>query len=136
MIGIIVDHDRIGIPKPIGDIGVIERSDAKVEPAEPEALAITALKMENMARSEATAEPAVFERTIEVESAISRSEVVSDPPAIVLDVRRSGMLGSIPEFALVASPLGTVRRYVPSGKTATAMFTFLTPFLGISGKDK
>ncbi len=140
VIRILVNHDRIGIPKPIGDIRIIEWGDGKVEAIEPAAVAVTTLKMENMALPEASPEVTVLKGAFQMKSTVSLSPIVSDPAAIVLDVRSIRVAGGIPESVL---PLrgrrgsshwrGTVRRDVPSREALATVF--LTPLLGIAGNN-
>ena len=96
MVRILVNHNGIGIPKPIADIGVIEWSHAEVVTAEPEALAVAPLKMEDMTRSNAQAKAAVFEGTIEVEARVITSGVMPDPLSVIVDVGSVWMAGPVP----------------------------------------
>ena len=137
MVRVLVDHDRIGIPKPVGDVGVIECADAEIEVVKPEAIPIPSLKMEDVARAEATREAAVLEGAGQVKAGIGRSGIVSDPPAIVFNVRRVGVSGRVAKVALRTLRLGALcggshgwramRRDVPAGETTSALF--MTPVL-------
>jgi hypothetical protein len=140
MIRVLVNHDRIGIPKPIGDIRIIEWSDGKVEAVEPEAVTVTTLEMEDMAGPEATPEVTVLEGALQMKSAVSRSPIVSDPAAIVLDVRSIRVAGGVPESVLPfrgrrwsSHGRGSVRRDVASSESLATVFLTPLPLLGIAG---
>ena len=61
MVRVVIDHNLIGVPEPVGDIVIIERRHGKIETAEPEALAIAALQMEDMTGTESACKAAMFE---------------------------------------------------------------------------
>ena len=103
MVRVVIDDDRIRGPEPVIDVRVVERGDGKVGAVEPEALAITALKVKNVAGSEAEREAAVFEGVLEVEAAgVAIIAIVADPAAIGVDMRSVRVAGGI---AKVAVPL-------------------------------
>jgi hypothetical protein len=100
VIGVFVDHDRIGIPKPIVDIGVIKRSDAPVEVVEPESLPVSSLQVENVAWPEATIEMPVLKGMREMEPLVTGSGIVPYPVAVALDVRRVGVARCVAKVTL------------------------------------
>ncbi len=69
----------------------IKRRDAEVEATKPEAAGPAATDTPDMAPAEAAGEAAMFPRVIEVEAGIIASGVVSNPLAVVVDVRGFGM---------------------------------------------
>ena len=121
MIGIVVDDDRIGIPQPVVHIPVLERSDAEISTVEPEALAIAALQMENVAGSETEGESAMLVWTVQMKAPIVRREIlVTHPLAVRMDVRSVGVPVAIAKITLLAvTPLlrsvaVTLRSLAPS----------------------
>jgi hypothetical protein len=105
VIRILVDHDRIGIPNPIGDERKIVWKNAKVGAPEPESIRAAAFKAEDMTRSEAQREAPVFPGTVHVIASIITTRVVTNPLAAIMHVRGLGMSLEIAEIALITSPL-------------------------------
>src|SRR5260370_33799698 len=85
MVGIVVDHDGIGIPEPIGNVRIIELANGEIVSVEPESLAVAALKMKNVAGSESTRKAPVFKGTFHAEALVIAVEVVPHPIAITMD---------------------------------------------------
>jgi len=53
VIRIFVNHDRVRSPKPIGDVGIVFGSDAKIRTPEPKPIGATAFEAENVRGAEA-----------------------------------------------------------------------------------
>src|ERR1700680_479361 len=101
MVGVIVNNNRIAVPVPVVDVGIIVRSHAEVSAIEPKALAVPTLQVEDVAGSETECKTAVFKRTINVEAlVIPPTIVMPDPLAVVMDVRSVGVAGHVAKVAL------------------------------------
>jgi hypothetical protein len=85
VIGVVVDYDLIAGPVPVGDNGVVVGKNAPVKVVEPEAFAISALKVEDVLGAEACGKPAVCPGLIQVEAGVVATTVVANP-LIVLNV--------------------------------------------------
>lgn len=85
VVGVVVDYNLIAGPIPIGYDGVVVRENAPVEIVEPEALAISSLKVEDVFGTEACGKAAMRPGVIQVEAGIVAAAVVADP-LIVLNV--------------------------------------------------
>src|SRR5215469_9925408 len=107
MIRIVINHDRVGIPIPVGHVGIVERRDREVVSAEPETLTGAALQVERPAKTER--EPAVFEWAILVKTAVIAREVMTHPMSLVGNIRSAGMSFGLAEIAWLAV-LFAVRR--------------------------
>ena len=109
MVGILVNHNRIGGPKSVADIRIIERGNTEVRATEPETLAVAPLQVEYVTGSKTERKAAVFERPIEMETAVIRRIVfVPDPLAVRVDMRSIGMARHVPKLMLgsLALPFG------------------------------
>jgi|SRR5579884_2939400 len=102
MIGILVDDDRIGVPDPIRDVGIVGGRDAEVEAAEPEPARPTTLQTKNVPRAEAACEMAVFPWMVEMEAAIVHCRM-PDPGAVGVYVRRIRVPFEIPEVVFLST---------------------------------
>jgi hypothetical protein len=91
VIGIFVDDDLIAIPEPVIAEGQVKRSDAEVKAAKPETVGTSSANAPYVAAAEAAGEVAVLPWVIEVEAGIIAPGVMSDPSAVVVDVRGGRM---------------------------------------------
>ncbi len=91
VVGVFVDDNVVPVPKPVATVVQIKRRDAEVEATKPEAAGPAATDTPDMAPAEAAGEAAMFPRVLEVEAGIIASGVVSNPLAVVVDVRGFGM---------------------------------------------
>src|SRR5215469_975720 len=91
MVGVVVDHDVIVVPIPVVNVGDIKGSDAEIVAAEPKAGRPPASQPPHEARPETALEVAVFPRMIQVEAGVVRPFIVSDPFAVLVDMRGLGM---------------------------------------------
>ena len=91
VVGIFVDHDLVAVPVPVVAIGEIKRGNAEVEAAKPEAAGAASADAPDVAAAEAAGEAAMLPGMIEVEAGVVASSVVSNPLAVVVDVRSFGM---------------------------------------------
>ena len=97
MIRVVVNHDLIARPVPVADDGVIVGENAPVKVVEPEAFAISALKVEYVLGTDASREVTMRPRVIQVEPGVVASRVVADPFVVtgvhVRDFRMSLVVG-------------------------------------------
>jgi len=91
VVGIFVDDNIVPVPQPAATVIQIKRRDAEVEAAKPEATGTTSGKTPTVTATEAAGETAMLPGVIEVEAGIIASGVVSNPLAVVVDVRGLGM---------------------------------------------
>jgi len=129
MVRIVVNHDRIRIPEPVCDVRIVKRGDIEIKPAEPEPLAVAALQMENMTRSNSAAKPAVLEGMLEMEVRIVPPGIVPDPTSIVVDMRGVWMAFHVAMIMFWNGSRsrrvnwrGTVRRDVAAAWAAAMLF--------------
>jgi hypothetical protein len=87
MVGIFIDHDLIAVPEPVTAQGKVKGGDAESEAAKPETAGAASTDAPDVAAAEAAGEAAVLPGMIEVEAGVIASGVVSDPSAVVVDVR-------------------------------------------------
>lgn len=87
VVGILVDDDVVGIPKPVIAIGDVKGSDAEVEAAEPEAARTAAGEAPDVFGAEAGGEVAVRPRMIEMEAGVRGTLFMADPVPLCVDVR-------------------------------------------------
>ena len=97
MVGIFVDHDRVRVPQSIRDVSW---SDAPIKIVQKEARRFTARKPELVPGSESASKMPMLPRTVQVETCVVRSGVVSDPFISRVDMRRLGVLRLIGEMTL------------------------------------
>src|SRR5437016_2494076 len=86
MVRILVDHNIVAIPEPVIAIVVIRGSNAKVNAAHREALAISAVKPEDMIGPEAARETSVLPRLAQMILRIVAAGVVANPASVVVYV--------------------------------------------------
>ena len=91
MVGIFIDHDLVAVPEPVTAQGKVKGGDAEIEAAKPEAAGAASTDAPDVAAAEASGEAAMFPGMIEVETGVIASGVVSNPSAVVVDVRGVGM---------------------------------------------
>lgn len=91
MVRIVVDDYVIVVPVPVVNISDIKGSDAEVVSAEPEARRTASPEPPDEARSKTGLEMAVFPGMIQMESGIVWPPVMSDPFAVLVNVRCLGM---------------------------------------------
>ena len=91
VVGIVVDHDLVVRPIPVIDVVQIKRSHTEVEAVKPKAVGPASADAPDVATAEATGEAAMFEGTIEVVACVVSSSVVSNPLAVVVNVRGFGV---------------------------------------------
>ncbi len=137
MIGIVIDDNLIGIPEPIGNIGIIERGHREVKAVEPEVIAVATFNAPRVARTETAGKPAMFERTIQMEPAIVTTEIMPHPTSVRVNVRPFRMARHIAESVLfmTAKMFGTVGRNESAAYTASFFVSplFASPILPVSG---
>ena len=95
MIGILVDHDLIGVPEPVVTEHDIERRNAEEEPAEPETSRAAAFEPKEMPAAEPAGESAMRPRMIEMKVAVVTANAMPNPLAIPVHVRRVGMSSTV-----------------------------------------
>lgn len=109
MVGILIDYDRIGVPKPIRSVTPFVRKNAEKVPAEPETPGTAAFQMEDMTRSKAECKAPVFKGMIDVKPAVVAAHV-SDPLPVFVDVWGVRMPFEIPEIVLLYTLVFVMRR--------------------------
>jgi hypothetical protein len=97
VVGVFVDYDLVAIPEPVSAITEVKGSDAEVEAAKPETVGTASGDVPHVAAAEAAGEVAMLPGVVEVEAGVIRSPVVTDPGAVVVDVRGFRMAGLIVE---------------------------------------
>ena len=95
VVRVIVDHDLVTVPHPVIAVVVVIGGNAKVETAEPKAIASSTSEMPNVAAANSAAKSPVLPRVIEVIVGVAGSALVSDPFAVVVNVRGLGVPGRI-----------------------------------------
>ena len=86
MIGILVNHDLVGIPQPVTAIAQVERRDAEVETSEPESRRASPGQVPDVMRTESAGEMAVLPGMIQVVVRIAAAAIVPDPLAVRMNV--------------------------------------------------
>jgi hypothetical protein len=107
VVWVVVDHDVIVVPIPVVNVRDIKRGDAEVVPAKPEATRAAASEPPDIARPKASFEVAVFPRMFQVESDVVPALIVSDPFAVLVNVRSLRMALLIAEGWMIS------RRMIP-----------------------
>jgi len=96
MIGIVINHDVIAIPQPVGAIAEIESRDREEKPADRESIVVAAVQSPHMTRPPAARKVAVLPGMIEVIVRIIASAVMAYPPiAIGVHMGSSGVSRAI-----------------------------------------
>jgi hypothetical protein len=95
VVGIVIDHDLVAIPIPVPCVAEIERRNAELEAVKPKAVGTASANAPDMAASEAAGEASMFEGTVEVVASVIPPGVVSNPLAVVVNVRSFGVAGLI-----------------------------------------
>lgn len=103
MVGVFVNHHVVAVPIPAIGVGKVKRGDAEVEAAKPETAGISTLDAPPMSATEATLKAAVLPRMVEVEAVVIMPPVVTNPFAVVVDVRGLGMIVPVPIRVLVTA---------------------------------
>jgi hypothetical protein len=128
VIGIVVDHNRIGVPEPIVTEGNVVWGHTEEESVEPETSRAAPGEPEDVTASDASGETTMLERMIDRIVAVAASRVMSNPVTVAIDVRRIGMSGTIAErrmvsvsvlFRLTLDRVGTMRWHVATADRAT-----------------
>jgi len=91
VVGVFIDRDIVAIPKPVVGIGKVKRGDAEVIAAKPEAAGIASLNAPAMSTAEAAVEAAMLPGVIDVEAHIVAATFMSNPFAVVVNVRGFGV---------------------------------------------
>jgi len=126
MVGIFIDHDLIAVPEPVTAQGKVKGGDAESEAAKPETAGAASTDAPDVAAAEAAFKATMLPGMIKVETGVIASSVVSDPTAVVVDVRGVGVafpvaiiLGRGPGWR-AASGRWTVVRHVSATHCMTA----------------
>jgi hypothetical protein len=102
VVGVFVNHHVVAVPIPGIAVGKVKRCHAEVEAAKPETTGIAALYAPPVSTAEATIKAAVLPGMVEMETSVIASRVVTDPFAVVVDVRGLRMAVAVPKRVLVA----------------------------------
>ena len=95
VIGILVDHDLIGVPQPVVTENDIERRDAEEEPTEPETSRAASFESKEMPAAEPAGEAAMRPRVIEMEVAVVTAYAMPNPFAVPVHVWRVGVSSTV-----------------------------------------
>ena len=87
IVGVFVDNDPVAVPIPVITEAVIIRSYVEVVTPEPEAFPASAGQHPHVTRTKAAVVRSVLPRMLKVIVVLFPAVVVSDPPAIVVNVR-------------------------------------------------
>jgi len=79
MIGIVIDYDVVAVPQPVAAIADIDRRNAEVESAKPEATGTAAGQPPRMTLTDAAGKVPVLEGMIQVVARIVGAAIVADP---------------------------------------------------------
>jgi hypothetical protein len=123
VIRVFVNYDRVRIPKPIRDVGIVLGSDAKIYASEPKPIWATAFEAEDVPGAEAQRKASMFPGMIQVITPVVT--IVTHPFTVTMDVGSlrmplkiteivvfRGMLFRRPLFGSVLV-LGRVLRFAP-----------------------
>jgi hypothetical protein len=97
VVRILVDDDVVAVPVPVITIVIVVFSDVEIISVEPEALTASSSQHPHVARAKAAYETPVGPGMVKVVVDVLTAAIVSDPSAIVVDVRRVGMSFTITE---------------------------------------
>ena len=91
VIRIVIDDDVVTVPGPVATEAKIDRSDAEVESAEPEAAWTPAGKMPPVTVPNSAWKVAVLPRMVKMEAGVIAPIVVADPLSVSVNVGSFGM---------------------------------------------
>lgn len=91
VVRVFIDDDVIAVPEPVPAVTKVKGRDAEVEAAKPEAIGAASAKVPSVMRAETTGEVAVLPGMVEVIGNTWAVYIVSNPGAVVVDVRSFGM---------------------------------------------
>lgn len=109
MVGILVDHDLVRIPKPVVAIVVVWGGDAKVETSKPEAFAVASGQPPDVGAANAAGETAVLKRMVEMVPRIIAAGGVPNPRSVGVDMGSARVPLTIAEIAVLLWGLLDVR---------------------------
>ena len=87
VVGVLVDGDVVAVPVPVIGIGEVERRNAEIISAEPEAAWIASLTAPAVAAAEAAVKVAILPRMIDVVVNVVAAIAMSHPLTVVMNVR-------------------------------------------------
>jgi hypothetical protein len=111
VIRVFIDHNLIRTPKPVIAEIVVIRGHTEIEASKPKSLPISAFYSEDVGTPEASCEPPMLPRMVEMIMYVVRTSVVSDPLPVGMDV---GSIG-VPRLILKAAILGAGARGAGAG---------------------
>ena len=95
VVRILIDHDLVGIPKPVTHEAEIGRGNAEEEAIESETLRTASREVKYVAWSEATCKASVLPGMIEMIGRVVAAGIMSDPLVVRVNVRSFWMPGLI-----------------------------------------
>jgi hypothetical protein len=154
MIGVVIDHNLIASPAPVGDDVVVVWRDVPVEAIKPEPLPVTSLKPEDMLGSDTTGKTSVFPGSGNLVMRIAGTAFMAYPLIVLcMNVRRFRMtlpvrgdpvlrptwlntrsLGSSPNIGSPRS-LGSSRRGRSPGRLGSPHGSFISHGRRTVGRD-
>src|SRR5580692_1452703 len=87
VIGIVINHDLVGIPQPVAAKSQIIRRDAEVKAAKPESRRTAPCQVPDVMRAKSAGVMPVLPRMIEIVVRVVLAGIVPDPLAVRMDVR-------------------------------------------------
>jgi hypothetical protein len=91
VIRIFVDYDVVAGPVPVVAKSEVKRGNAEIKATEPETAGTASGKVPDVSTAKAAGESAVFPGMVEMEAGIVTSSVMTDPGAVVMNVRSFGV---------------------------------------------
>ncbi len=136
VIGVFIDHNLIGIPKPVVTKPHIVRGNAKVVTAEPEASRTAARQPPNMPSPESASKVPMLPGMIEMVVHVVPAGVMTDPLAVRMHVRSVWVPSLVSEVSMLLASMWrasngcrTVGRNMATADTASALRVPASPFL-------
>jgi len=128
IVRIVVDYDVVGVPSPVIDVDNINRSNAEVEAAKPEAIRPATFNPPHVTGTEFTGKTTVLPRMIQVIARIVPAFIVPNPLIItIMDMGRLGVALPVIELAVVRGRLLlSMLRRLPWGLRRTVRWNVST----------
>jgi hypothetical protein len=132
VVGILINHHGITIPKPVIAEAVVEWRNTEVVAAEPETAPVASLQPEAMVGAEPALKVSMFPRVIEVVVRIAATGIVSDPPVVMVNVwsvrmpgvidisAAGGMIHTSGRAVIVSDRIRTMRWNVATAETVSS----------------
>jgi hypothetical protein len=100
VVGIVVDHDIVGVPPPVVAIVIVVGRYAKEKSAKPKAFPIPSSQVKYMTGAEATREVTMLPGMFDMEVRVSTARIMSHPGIVRVNVGGFRMPGLVPESTM------------------------------------